>query len=151
MKIRRSGDTDTAALGELRWRWREEEGRPFFMTRAAFDTAFRRWCLDHRHSHLGWLADDEAGQPVGMAWLAILERIPGPDAWPRLSGSLQSVYVLPAARNAGAGAALVAAVVAEARARALSYVVVHPSERSFPLYRRAGFSESGHVLELRDL
>jgi GNAT superfamily N-acetyltransferase len=78
--------------------------------------------------------------------------VPGPAAWTRLAGHLQSVYVLPEHRNAGVGAALVAAALDAARARGFDYVIVHPSERSFPLYRRAGFGPTGAVLriDLRD-
>jgi hypothetical protein len=40
-------------------------------------------------------------------------------------------------------------VLAYARDLFLDYVAVHPSERSFPLYRRLGFTDTDGVLELR--
>ena len=83
-----------------------------------------------------------------MAWLALVHRVPGPERFERLAGNLQSVYVAPASRGQGVGGALVDAVVAHARAAGLGYLVVHPSERSYPLYRRAGFVDTPKVLEL---
>lgn len=103
---------------------------------------------EHRMSHLVWLA--EADQiPVGMAWLAVVHRVPGPERWMRLSGTLQSVYVVPERRGSGNGELLVHAVVDRAHLLGLDYISVHPSERSFSLYRRLGFEESSGILELR--
>jgi GNAT superfamily N-acetyltransferase len=98
---------------------------------------------------------DDAGlafaeaRPVGMAWLAIVDRIPGPAKWLRRAGSLQSVYVRPEERGQGIGTRLVGAAIGAARDRGLEYVSVHPSTRSFALYRRAGFVSAGGALELR--
>jgi GNAT superfamily N-acetyltransferase len=148
--VRRASVTDStalAALAELRWAWRNDERGERGLPWPEFSTAFVRWCQDHRETHLGFLA--EAGSaPIGMAWLATIERIPGPAVWTRRAGHLQSVYVLPEHRNGGIGAALVTAALLEARARGFDYVIVHPSERSFPLYRRAGFGETAAVLEI---
>ncbi len=83
-----------------------------------------------------------------MAWLATIERVPGPATWTRLAGHLQSVYVLPDHRNRGIGAALVTAALEEATEREFDYVIVHPSERSLPFYRRLGFRETERVLEV---
>jgi GNAT superfamily N-acetyltransferase len=83
-----------------------------------------------------------------MAWLARIDRVPGPGIWRRVAGTIQSVYVLPDRRGHGLGAALVNAALDTARDRGFDYVSVHPSEPSFSLYRRLGFAESGGVLEL---
>ena len=117
------------------------------MEEERFHAEFVRWIGEHTASHLAFLAES-AGEAVGMVFLAVVHRVPGPGNWSRLSGNLQSLYVLADHRGNGLGAALVDAVVAEARREGLDYVLVHPSERSFPLYRRAGFAESAGVLEL---
>ena len=83
-----------------------------------------------------------------MAWLCVVDRIPSPGRWTRLAGVLQSLYVVPERRGRGTGAELIQAVLGEARRRGLDYVAVHPTERSFPLYRRAGFGENGRTLEI---
>jgi GNAT superfamily N-acetyltransferase len=134
-------------LADLRWAWRAVERSEAGLSRPVFVAAFQRWFEDHRGTHAAFLAH-VGGVPVGMAWLATIERVPGPAVWTRLAGHLQSVYVLPEHRSGGIGAALVTAVVQEAEAGGFDYIVVHPSERSFPLYRRLGFCETGALLEL---
>jgi GNAT superfamily N-acetyltransferase len=145
--IRRASAADGDALAELRWLWQVGARGETGMSRAEFGTEFLRWLHDHRDSHVSFLAelDDVA---VGMAWLATIERVPGPVVWRRLAGSLQSLFVAPSHRGRGLGSALAAAVIAEATERGLDYVIVHPSQRSFPLYRRLGFRETGGMLEV---
>jgi len=117
------------------------------LAKGEFSASFTDWFRSHRDSHVALIAE-AADSPVGMAWLALINRVPGPGVWLRLAGHLQSVYVLPAHRDEGIGAALVTAALKEATDRGLDYVWVHPSKRSFPLYRRIGFAESEGVLEV---
>lgn len=138
--------TDVAALALLRYTWCVDEGSESGDP-AGFAAAFGTWWTEHESTHRAWLAE-RGGEPVGMAWLGLLHRVPGPERFRRVSGNVQSVYVLPTERGAGAGALLVEAVVAHARAERLGYLTVHPSELSYPLYERAGFTASGGVLEL---
>lgn len=137
---------DVEALAALRFRWRHDESGEAGDL-ASFTPAFATWWHDHTASHVGLLAleDDVA---VGMAWLAIMDRVPGPERFRRASGMVQSVYVVPEARGRGVAAALVELLVATARERGLDYLGVHPSERSYTVYERAGFHLSGGVLEL---
>ena len=141
-----AGDHD--ALVDLRFVWRVEEEDERGRSRAAFATEFLALMQANADTHRAWLAED-GGAPVGMAWLAIVRRIPSPERFTRLAGYLQSAYVVPRARGRGIGSALVDAVIEGARQQGLDYLAVHPSERSFSLYRRAGFSASDGVLELR--
>lgn len=139
-------DADAAALAGLRFRWRQDEGGESGDL-ASFVPAFGFWWREHATSHVGLLAEVD-GAPVGMAWLGILVRIPGPQRFLRQAGMIQSVYVRPDARGRGIGAALVEAAIATARERGLDYLGVHPSERSYPVYERAGFARTSSVLEL---
>lgn len=148
--VRAADPSDAPALAVLRWRWRSEERGETGMRREQFVDAFVAWMSEHTESHLAWLAEEDE-IPVGMAWLAVIHRIPGPGHWLRLSGNLQSVYVIPGRRESGTGEILVRAVVDRAQALGVEYISVHPSERSFSLYRRLGFEESSGVLELRGL
>lgn len=137
---------DVAALALLRYTWCVDEGGESGEP-AGFAAAFGAWWTEHESTHRAWLAE-RRGEPVGMAWLGLLHRVPGPERFRRVSGNVQSVYVLPTERGAGTGALLVEAVVAHARADGLGYLTVHPSELSYPLYERAGFAVSSGVLEL---
>jgi len=137
---------DVAALAGLRFRWRHNEGGERGEL-ATFEPAFAAWCAEHAGTHVAFLGEVDGGA-VGMAWLGILTRVPGPERFRRRSGVVQSVYVRREARGHGLGAALVDAVVAHARDLGLGYLVVHPSEQSYPVYERAGFAPTRSVLEL---
>jgi GNAT superfamily N-acetyltransferase len=138
---------DLADLAELRWTWRVVEAGGNGMGRAAFDSAFAQWIAEHAETNLPFLARVD-NRAVGMAWLGVVERIPGPDRWPRRAGLVQSVYVRPQYRDRGIGAALMQVVTTEARRLGLDYLMVHPSERSFSFYRRHGFDDAVGTLEL---
>lgn len=145
--VHRASAADASALARLRWQWRTGEGGEQPTMLARFVEDFSAWWSARFDTHHAFIAEVDGG-PVGMAWLAVIDRIPGPERWFRRSGNVQSVYVQPESRDAGVGAQLVAAVVAHARTLGLEYLSLHPSTRSFDLYRRAGFVESGRVLEL---
>ena len=147
MTVRAAGDGDGPVLAGLRWAWRVDElGETPNTERATFIDSFAAWFDAHRDSHAAWLAS--AGDvAVGMVFLAVLERPPGP-ARLRRAGGLQSLYVLPSHRSGGHGSALIQAVLDEASRRRLDYVFLHPTERSIPLYRRFGFHDTGRTYEL---
>jgi GNAT superfamily N-acetyltransferase len=147
VEIRRASIDDTAHLARLRWLWRTSERGEYGLSEPEFETAFTRWWSGHQSGHTAFIAE-RAGHPVGMAWLAIFDRIPHPGRLDRRAGNVQSVFVLEEHRNRGIGGALVEAVIAEAHARGLGYLIVHPSERSYPLYERFGFRETNRILHL---
>ncbi len=124
--VRRAGADDSAALARLRWLWRTTERGEHGLSEADFDTAFARWWAERRSRHVGFIAE-RGDDAVGMAWLAVFERVPQPSRLERLAGNMQSVFVLDEFRNHGIGRALVEAVIAEARSRGLGYLIVHPS------------------------
>jgi len=137
---------DVRALADLRFTWRHDESGE----RGDLDTfgpVFAEWWAAHAETHVAFVGE-VGGHAVGMAWLGIITRVPGPERFRRLSGIVQSVYVRPEARGHGLGGALVDAVVAYARQRGLDYLAVHPSELSYPVYERAGFALTRSVLEL---
>jgi ribosomal protein S18 acetylase RimI-like enzyme len=152
IQIRRIGVDDRAgheALAELRWRWRVDERGEVGLGHDEFVAALGGWIVEHAASHLPYLATDDDGAIVGMAWLALVERVPGPEVWERRSAYVQSVYVPPEARRRGIARRLVDELIVESRRLGLDYLAVHPSDMSFGLYRAAGFAGSDRVLELR--
>ena len=118
--IRRAGAADSAALAQLRWLWRTSERGEVGLTPAAFEAAFTDWWSARQSSHVAYIAE-HGGDPVGMAWLAVFDRIPQPRDLGRQAGNVQSVFVLEELRNQGIGSALVEAVIAEARTRGVGY------------------------------
>lgn len=63
-------------------------------------------------------------------------------------GYVTGVFTRPEARNAGVGRRLLDHVIAWAKARPLHLLLLWPSERSVPFYRRAGFVGSPEAHEL---
>ena len=146
-RIRRAGIEDSDDLARLRWLWRTTERGEHGVSEPDFETAFSSWWSGHQSDHSAFIAE-RAGHPVGMAWLAIFDRIPQPQHLERRAGNVQSVFVLEEHRNRGIGGALVDAVIAEAHARGLGYLIVHPSDHAYSLYVRFGFSQTNRILHL---
>jgi GNAT superfamily N-acetyltransferase len=129
MEIRTAVPDDVGRLADLLGRFAgcdQPEG-------AAFAPDLLRWWADH-DSHVAFLAVLPSGEAVGMAWLALTARVPRPAGAARLSGDVQSVFVVPEHRSAGVGSALLRAVMEHANQRALS------------LDERAGFTSSPELL-----
>lgn len=146
--VREAVSDDAAALAALRFRWQSIESGRVGLDPGAYAAELARWMGDHAATHRAFLA--LRGQdPVAMAWLAVVDRVPSPAELRRRAAILQSVYVAPEHRDAGVGSALVRHVVDAARESGYSYVMVHPSERSFLFYERLGFVATGGELELR--
>lgn len=98
----------------------------------------------HAEAHLPIVAEvDEF--VVGAAWLLVAERVPRDGSLDRRYGDVQSVMVRGEYRSRGVGAALIAAILAEAGAGTLSHVTVHSGRRAVGFSLRNGF---GHHLRL---
>jgi GNAT superfamily N-acetyltransferase len=152
--VRLASEDDYRDLAGLRWRWRTDERDEATSDPQAWTDEFVSWLHDHSATHIAVVATHD-GDAIGEGWLAVVDRIPNVTPTPpaaigeRRSGYLQSVYVTPPHRGVGIGKQIVDLLVADARDRGLAYLSVHPSERSFSLYRRAGFADSNRVLQLR--
>jgi GNAT superfamily N-acetyltransferase len=143
---RRADLSDSDELAQLRWIWRALE-RGERGDQDQFRGDFVSWVAERQRTHMPFLVEAN-GCAVGMAWLVIIERIPGPEKWMRLSGFVQSVYVTPEHRNGGVGSLLMNTLIDAASREGLEYLSVHPSPLSFPFYRRLGFSGEGSLLFL---
>jgi GNAT superfamily N-acetyltransferase len=140
--VREAGPADVPALAGLRAAWEAETGGGAGQAGAAdtggFVDAFRAWYEAEAGRRRFWLAE-RAGRPVGMVNLAVFDRMPKPGRPAGGWGYLNNMVVRPEQRDAGIGSRLVGAVLAWADATGLERVVLHPSERSVPFYRRHGF------------
>ena len=136
--VRTASAVDAAALAGLRLRSRYESGVADEDDADGFADALSSWMDAHVSTHRPFVAEVD-GRVAGMAWLVVLDRVPSLERRHRRSGDVQSVYVLPELRGRGVGAALLDAVLADARTLGLEHVTVHSSDRAVSLYRRAGF------------
>ncbi|MEV6925592.1 GNAT family N-acetyltransferase [Dactylosporangium sp. NPDC051485] len=107
--------------------------------------AYADWVAAHAQTHLPFVAEVD-GHVVGAAWLLVAERVPRNGSLGRRYGDVQSVMVREEYRNQGIGAALMAAILAEARARDLLHVTVHSGRRAVDFYLRNGFSHHRQLL-----
>jgi GNAT superfamily N-acetyltransferase len=138
---RKATPVDAPELAAMRWQWTLERhgGEP--SGRAEFLRSMTVWVVDHLSTHVPFVAEVD-GRVSGMAWLALSVRVPSASLPDRRTGDLQAVYVVPGARGNGVGAALLDAVLAEARILRLEHVTVHSSSRAVPFYLRCGFGEA---------
>ncbi|ASU84906.1 N-acetyltransferase [Nocardiopsis gilva YIM 90087] len=144
--IRPARPSELAAVAELRWRWvREIYGTPDTALEE-FVPRFVAWAGENASSHR-CMVMVRGDAVIGMAWLAITQRVPHPRAFERMSGDVQCVYVVPGERDRGLGGELINAVLSRARDLGLERVTVHSSGRAVPAYSRHGFESSPRLLQ----
>lgn len=97
-------------------------------------------------SWLIWVAEVD-GHIRGHVFLHLVEKVPGPYPCPTVWGYVTNFYVAPGCRSHGLGRRLLDALRDHARAERYDTLVVWPSQRSTPLYQRAGFAPSAELLE----
>ena len=136
---------ETEAIAGLRWRWIVDGGGVPVVSREDFVASMLAFAVAHEDTHHRVVAVRD-GVIVGMAWLAVLPRVPSPRAADRASGDVQCVYVIPEERNSQIGSAIMAAILDKARTLGLEHVIVHSSPEAIHLYERAGFTVSPRVL-----
>lgn len=137
---------DLAALSHLLWLLAtpDEEAD---QTLQSFTVALAEWWADHDASHLAFIARCGDSEVVGMAWLALIPRVPRPGVISRRSADIQSVFVMPEHRRRGIGAALVQTASEHALLRGVGRVTVHSGGKSVPFYERLGFASSRQLLQ----
>lgn len=136
--VRRASDADADALAGLRWRRATQDHGYQGDNLDEFVATLGEWMRGHP-THLAFVAE-AADEVVGMAWLAVLDRVPTANKYARRGGDVQSVFVVPELRDRGVGALLMSAVLDEARRLGLEHVTVHSSPRAVPFYERNGWS-----------
>jgi ribosomal protein S18 acetylase RimI-like enzyme len=141
---------DWRELARLRWDFRLEHGTPASTTFERFAEEFQGFAEEAlAGSWRVWVADDGAAL-VGCVWLQLVEKVPHPSRgrWQRPLGYVTNMYVAPEQRNAGIGRRLLDEALGFASERGVDGVVVWPTDRSIPFYRRAGFDAAGAPLWL---
>lgn len=113
----------------------------------AFAVELARWWVAHQASHRAFVARLIGPEIVGMAWVALLPRVPRPGATNRLSADIQSVFVMPSYRGQGIGSALVDAASKYATDLGSVRVTVHSGRKAVPVYERLGFESSRQLLQ----
>ena len=146
IEIRTAREDELEHVVRLRWIWNvHDRGQQPGMTEAEYVAAAAGWARQHAASHIPVVA--AAGSDiVGMAWLALAPRVPTTSSLARLSGDLQSCYVLTPYRGRGIGGRLVKTVLEAARDHGAEHVTVHTSPESIAMYARNGFEPHPRLL-----
>lgn len=145
MDVGLAGPQDAGELARLLQLFASPEERA--ASTGPFEVDLAGWWAEHERSHIPFVARTSGSDVVGMAWLAVVPRVPRPGRLARLSADIQSVFVLPAERGKGIGAALVRAVTDHALRLGAEHVTVHSSEGAVTLYERLGFTPSPLLLQ----
>jgi GNAT superfamily N-acetyltransferase len=135
---------DVAAIAGLRHAWTNEQAGST-LDDDSYEERFAAWFERERHQRLTWLGHAD-GTPVAMLNLLLFTRMPKPGHRPSRWGYLANFYVLPQHRGSGLGTRMLAACTAYADEHGLVRVVLSPSERSVPVYLRAGFEPATSLL-----
>jgi GNAT superfamily N-acetyltransferase len=146
VRISQAETDDVAELARLLWLDTHDEE---LAQRSvdAFAAELAQWWAARRDSHVAFVARLRGPEIVGMAWVALVPRVPRPGATNRLSADIQSVFVLPEQRGQGIGSALVAAASEHATYLGSLRVTVHSGRRAVPVYERLGFESSRQLLQ----
>ena len=148
MDIRLAGQQDLPQLALLLWMHAatDEQAK---QSVASFAVDLDTWWTDHDASHVAFVATAPASgcDLLGMAWLALVPRLPRPGATSRRSADIQSVFVVPEQRGNRIGSALVQAATEHASGLGADRVTVHSGRRAVPVYERLGFTSSRQLLQ----
>ena len=152
MDIRLAVQEDLAQLARLLWLHAapDEQAK---QSVESFTVDLDAWWADHRNTHLAFVArlaesESESDAPVvGMAWLALVPRVPRPGSATRRTADIQSVFVVSEQRGKGIGSSLVQAASEHALRIGASRVTVHSGRKAVPVYERLGFASSRQLLQ----
>lgn len=146
VRISQANADDVADLARLLWldtHGEEPAQRPV----DAFAAELAQWWAARQDSHLAFVARLLGPELVGMAWVALVPRVPRPGATSRLSADIQSLFVMPEQRGRGIGSALVKAASDHATHLGSLHVTVHSGRKAVPVYERLGFESSRQLLQ----
>jgi GNAT superfamily N-acetyltransferase len=148
--VRQATVADAPLLARLRFEFRAGQGAV-----TETEAAFRARCEPWMAARLGptgvwraWVAE-AAGAIVGTAWLQLVEKIPNPTMEPETIGYVSSLYVQPAWRNHGIGAALLTTCLRVCQEADVDAIILWPTPQSRSLYERAGFSATDELFQKR--
>jgi GNAT superfamily N-acetyltransferase len=158
--IRRATGADVDAVAALRRRWTREDADPGDLGAdpgdldaddPGADAEFAGWMAawwDGVGANRAVFLAERHDDPVGMINLAVFDRMPKPGRPTSRWGYLGNAYVLAELRGHGIGSRLLDAVLGHAREIGCVRVVLAPTERSVPFYRRAGFGPATMLMAL---
>jgi GNAT superfamily N-acetyltransferase len=144
--VRTATPADISALATLRWRWAPPEKTAQPDALRDFSSALEQWMTLQREVSVCKIALLDA-ELVGMAWLAVFDRVPNPDDLRRRSGDVQSVFGVPEHRGLGIGRRLMEAICETADNLGIKKLTVDSNDKAVPFYEHIGFTRPGLLLQ----
>ncbi|WP_267278412.1 GNAT family N-acetyltransferase [Arthrobacter sp. CDRTa11] len=144
--VRSAQPEDVPGLAALKEAWAQLSHPVSESERREFAEDLAAWMRSQGQALLCHVAEAD-GQLVGMAWLVLFERVPDIHDRTRLTGDIQSVYVLPQHRQRGIGRALVRSLIDAADERGVPRVTVSANAAAAAMYSAEGFGTARYLLE----
>lgn len=144
--VRSAQPEDIAGLAALKEAWAQLSRPVSESERREFAEDLSAWVRSQGQALICLVAEIN-GELVGMAWLVLFERVPDIHDRTRLTGDIQSVYVLPQHRQRGIGSALVRSLLHESDERGVPRVTVSANAAAAALYSAEGFMTAPFLLE----
>jgi GNAT superfamily N-acetyltransferase len=141
MEYRIAIEADLPTLAQMRWDFNCEDSPTPPLEQ---QDQFLRRCLAFLRQGIKsgewtyWVASQD-NILVAHIFVHFFHPVPRPDRAVANYGYMTNVYTSPIYRNQGIGTALLLQVIEWARDRDVPFLMVSPSDRSIPFYRRAGF------------
>ena len=150
MNYRLATPADFDQLAQLRWDFRTEYNpEPPPVAWEDFCAVMREFLERAFASSLWtvWVAA-AAGQVISQVFIQRIEKVPRPVRVQPAFGYVTNVFTRPAYRNQGVGAELMRRVQGWAKEQGLEMLVLWPSKKAVPFYRRAGFEHPTDAMEM---
>lgn len=142
VRIRLATDADLETVLALRLAFIAElRGTDADAFEPAFVEVTRRYLVDVEAADRirTWLAEDDAGEPVGIVSVLANDAPPLPEFHLAKEGYVVNMWVVPKARRRGIARALLDVAIAAAPAEGWRRLYLHATEAGRPLYEQAGF------------
>ena len=146
MIVRSAQPDDVAGLAALKEAWAQLSRPVSESERREFAEDLAAWMRSQGQALECHVAEID-GELVGMAWLVLFERVPDIHDRTRLTGDIQSVYVLPQYRQQGIGSALVRSLTDAADERGVLRVTVSANAAAAAMYSATGFVTAPYLFE----
>ena len=148
MEFRLADCKDTKKLAELRWEFKSSETTVDITQKESFIN----YCSDYlrmmfRENFYCWVAIEE-DKIISHIYIIVVKKVPKPDKLDGEWGYVTAVYTIPEYQNQGIGKQLMDKVKDWSMNKGLELLIVWPSDRSIPFYKRSGFNEMNDILEL---
>lgn len=132
---------------ELRWQWLLEERGRRNEEPESYNAEIRDWVAARPELHHFLVAYDD-DVPVGVAWMVLTDRIPGPERHSHMSGVIHALFVPRRYRDHDVASVLMDRLMDLAKELRLDYLTLQPAASNFEFFRRRGFGATTRSLAI---